>query len=207
MKKLPDKKIQSLIEVAYELRDREFKSAFSWVDPKSSWLREKVARAVLGMTNIKYGGNIILGIKEDTNGENKKMVLERLTEDQLESFGDYDAIKGFIDGFSYLDTNFDMGWGKYEKKRYVVLTVAEFYKIPMICKKDGQHKGVLRKDDIYVRSRKGPYSTIRTTELELREIIKMAADKERVELRGRGYVKTGKLTTEQFYKQQIKDLE
>lgn len=140
MKKLPDKKIQSLIEVAYELRDREFKSAFSWADPKSSWLREKVARAVLGMTNIKYGGNIIIGIKEDTNGENKKMVLEGLTENQLEGFGDYDAIKGFIDGFSYLDTNFDMGWGEYEKKRYVVLTVAEFYEIPVICKKDGQHK-------------------------------------------------------------------
>lgn len=68
-------------------------------------------------------------------------------------------------------------------------------------------QGILRKDDIYVRSKKGPYSTIRATELELREIIKMAADKERIELRARGYVKTGELTTEQFYKQQIKDLE
>ena len=207
MKKLSDKKIQSLIEVAYELRDREFKSPFSWTDTKSSWLKEKVARAVLGMTNIKYGGNIVVGVREDTNGKNKKMVLQGLDECQFESFGDYDAIKGFIDGFSYSDTNFDMGWGVYEKKRYVILTVAEFYEIPVICKKDGQYRDILKKNDIYVRSKKGPYSTIRATELELREIIKMAADKERVELRDRGYLKTGELTTEQFYKQQIKDLE
>jgi len=207
MKKLSDKKIQSLIEVAYELRDREFKSAFSWIAPKSSWLREKITRAVLGMTNLKYGGNIIIGIGEDTSGENKKLVLEGLTSSQLGSFGDYDAIKGFIDGFSYSDTNFDIGWGEYEKKRYVVFTVAEFYEIPAICKKNGQHKGVLQKEDIYARSKKGLYSTIKATELELREIIKMAADKEREALRERGYVKTGELTAEQFYKRQIKDLE
>lgn len=204
MKKLSDQQIKTLLEVAYELRNREFKSPFSWADSRSSWLKEKVTRAILGMTNTKSGGNIIIGVEED---KNKRLILKGLTDNQLQSFEDYDGIKGFVDGFSYSDTIFNMAWGEYQKGKYVVVTVQEFYDVPLICKKDGQHKGILCKDDIYVRSKKAPYSTIRATELELREIVKMAADKERVELTQRGWVKSGELTTEEFYKKQIKDLD
>jgi hypothetical protein len=203
MNKLTPEQINSLLEAGYELRALEFKSPFSWIDPASRWLKEKVTRAILGMTNTRFGGQIVVGIEEGKNGE---LVFKGLTEDELKSFEDYDRVKGYVDGFSYNDTNFDLAWGELQGKKYVVFTVQEFYEIPAICKDDGQEKDVLKRHQIYVRSKKAPYSTIPATETELREIIHMAVDKEKAELASRGWVKEGAQTPEQYYKEKIKDL-
>lgn len=205
MNKIDPKKLVSLLEVAYELRNREFKSPFSWADPSQGalWLREKITRTVLGMTNTPFGGDVVIGVEED---EKKGLRLVGLTDDQLKSFQDYDGIKGFIDGFSSLATNFDIYWGDYKSQNYVVLTIQEFDEMPVVCRKNGQSSGVMTKDDIYSRSKKAPYSTIKATDLEIREIVRMAADKEKSQLSGRGWKKAELVRPAQFYKEQIKDL-
>lgn len=204
MNKLDDKQIASLLEAGYELRNREFKSPFLWTDIKSRWLKEMVVKAVLGMTNIRFGGQIIIGVKEESN---KSLVLEGMTDIQLSSFDDYDGIKGCIDGFSYTNTNFDISYGELQNKKFVVITVQEFDEIPAICKKDGQEKGTLKIHTIYSRSKKAPYSTIPVTDVELREIIQMAVDKEKGSLRARGWEHKGTISPEDYYKNKIKDLD
>ena len=89
MNKLTEEQMAALLEAGYELRNREFKSPFLWPDINSRWLKEKVARAVLGMTNTRSGGQIIIGIEE---GKKKELIPSGLTNDQLNSFENYDGI-------------------------------------------------------------------------------------------------------------------
>lgn len=205
MNKIDQKKLDSLLEVAYELRNREFKPPFSWADPPQGvlWLREKIARTILGMTNTPFGGDLIVGVEE---GDKKGLSLTGVSDAQLESFQDFDGIKGFIDGFSSLATNFDIYWGEHKGQKYVVFTIQEFDEMPIVCRKNGQLAGVLTKDDIYARSKKAPYSTIKATDLEIREIVRMAADKEKSQLTGRGWKKADLLNPSQYYKKQVEDL-
>lgn len=203
MKKLSNDQMAQMLEAGYELRYLEYKPPFGWNDSNSTWVKEKITRAVLAMTNIKYGGQIVIGIQET---KEKEVKLTGLTDKQLRTFEDFDGIKGFIDGFSCTNTDFDIEWGEHNGSNFIVFTVQEFTEIPAICRKDGHTAGTLRKDDIYVRSKRAPYSSIRATEAELREIIKMAVDKEKVDLKSRGYVKKSIVSPEEFYKKQIKDL-
>ena len=204
MNKLTDEQMAALLEAGYELRNREFKSPFLWSDINSRWLKERVARAVLGMTNTRSGGQIIIGVEE---GKKKELIPRGLTDNQSDSFKDYDGIKGYIDGFSHTETTFDISWGELQNNKYVVFTIQEFYEIPAICKKDGQEKDVLKKDVIYARSKKAPYGTIPVTDIELREIIHMAVDKEKYDLKTRGWIRKGGVSPEDFYKSKVKDID
>lgn len=207
MNKYTENRMAELLETGYELRSLEFKSPFLWSDIKSRWLKENVVKAVLGMTNTRDGGEIIIGIEEIKKGKNKELKPVGLTDNEFNSFKDYDAIKGYIDGFSYTETNFDISWGKFEKNKYIIFTVRDFDEIPAICKKDSQEKDVLKKNVIYTRSKKAPYSTIPTTDIELREIIHMAVDKEKSELKKRGWIRKSEISPEDFYKNKIKDID
>lgn len=204
MNKLTDEQMVALLEAGYELRNREFKSPFLWSDINSRWLKERVVRAVLGMTNTRFSGQIIIGIEE---GKQKELILRGLTDNQLNSFKNYDSIKGYIDGFSHTETNFDISWGESQSKKYVVFTIQEFYEIPAICKKDSLEKDVLKKAVIYARSKKAPYSTIPVTDIELREIIHMAVDKVKNDLKLRGWTKKDEILPEDFYKSKVKDID
>lgn len=203
MKKLLDEQIAQLLEAGYELRNIEHKPPFDWNDEKSQWVIEKVIRAILAMTNTRYGGQIIIGIEVS---DDRSVNLKGVTDEQLESFDDFDGVKGIIDGYSFTNTDFDISWGVHESKKYVVFTVQEFSEMPVICRKNGNSRGVLTVYDIYARSKKAPYGSIKATDAELREIIHMAVDKEKSNLKSREWVKKSTITPEDFYNKQIKDL-
>lgn len=205
MNNLNEEQMAALLEAGYELRNREFKPPFLWSDENSKWLKEKVVRAVLGMTNTRSSGQIIIGVEEDK--KNNKLILQGLTDEQLNSFKDYDGIKGYIDGFTHSETNFDISSGESQNKKFVIFTIQEFLEIPTICKKDGQERDILKKNFIYTRSKKAPYSTIHATDIELREIIHMAVDKEKHDLKTRGWIKKDDVLPEAFYKSKIKDID
>lgn len=170
-----------LLEASSELREIEYKSPFNWAS--DTWLKECVIRAILGMTNTFSGGRIVVGVTE--NQSTRKFELTGVTAEQLESFDNYDSIKSTVDGFSTIQTNFDIDKCIHEDKTYVVITVREFPDVPTLCRKDGS-TDKLKKDDMYVRSKKAQYSTTRVSELELREIVNMAVDKQTEDLQRRG---------------------
>ena len=204
MQILPDDEFRRLIEAGYESTRIEFKSPFSWKDDESLWLREKVIQTVLGLANTGDGGDIILGIETE---DNKNIKLVGLDEGQLNSFS-YDLLKGAVDSFASPCVNFDISEGHYDNKRFIVIRVSEFEDIPIICKRDGQHKDlILRRGDIYCRSQSGPPGTIRATETEMREILELAIDKGMKKLTKRGYVPKETEDIKNLFDQQIKDLE
>lgn len=203
MKQLSEEQITQFLEAGYELRNKEYKPPFRWDDGKSKWAREKVIRAILAITNTRYGGQVMVGIEVK---DDRTITLKGVTDEQLKSFDDMDGIKGVVDGFSFTNTDFDISWGEHEGKKYVVFTIQEFAEIPAICRKNGNSKGVLTAFDIYARSKKAPYGSIKATDTELREMIHMAVDKEKIDLKSRGWTKKSGVSPEDFYKQQIKDL-
>lgn len=203
MKKLSEGQVAEMFEAGYELRNTEHKPPFDWNDNKSDWFKEKIVRAILAMTNTRYGGQVIIGVEVSND---RSILLKGVTDQQLKSFNDFDKIKGSVDGYSFTNTDFDISWGELKGKKYVVITIREFSEIPAICRKNGDSKGILTIYDIYARSKKAPYGSIKATDLELREIIHMAADKEKSDLKSRDWVKKSTASPEEFYKKQIKDL-
>lgn len=155
------------------------------------------------MTNTRSGGQIVIGVETK---DDKSINLKGVTDKELKSFEDFDGIKGEADGFSFTNTDFDINWGSHKNKKYVVLTTHEFSEIPAICRKNGETKGILIIHDIYARSKKAPYSSIKATDAELREMMHMAVDKEKTDLKSRGLVSKSTISPEEFYKKQIKDL-
>lgn len=204
---MTDEEISLLLEGAdSERRGLEFKEAFSWSDnDANAWIREKSIRAILGLTNIPTGGRLVIGVKE----ENGKPRITGLTSDQLSSFEAFDSIKGVVDGFSSVGTSFEILCGEYKSQDNCIHTVAvfavnEFDEYPAVCKKNGQSSGTLVKDDIYTRAKIGAAATIKATDAELREMIRMAADKEKISLTKRGYTRD---QANSVYDEQIEDLE
>lgn len=203
MKQLDKEQIAQLLEAGYELRNTEYKPPFGWNGDQADWIKEKVVRAILAMTNIRYGGRVVIGVEVK---EDRSINLMGVTDNQLRSFEDFDNVKGVVDGFSFTNTDFDINWGEHENKKYIIFTVQEFSEIPAICRKNGGSHGILTAYDIYSRSKKAPYGSIKATEAELREIINMAVDKEKANLKSRGWVKKPAVSPDEFYKKQIKDL-
>jgi predicted HTH transcriptional regulator len=187
MRNLSTESFKALVEAGHETRNIEFKPAFEWDGPASSWLRDKVIRAVLGMSNTRDGGTIIVGIKEDSKGI---PISEGVSEAQRATFERYDDIKGVIDGYGG-GIEFDIAEAKHDGKQFVVITVGEFRLAPIICRKDGQEhsdgKRLLVRGEVYARAKSGTDSTIRATEVEMQEIIELAIDKGRRNLTERGW--------------------
>ena len=134
MKKLSEEQMAQLLEAGYELRNIEHKPPFAWNGERSQWVMEKIIRAILAMTNTRYGGQIIIGIEV---GDDRSVNLKGVTDEQLKSFDDFDGVKGVVDGYSFTNTDFDISLGAHESKKFVVFTIQEFSEIPAICRKNG----------------------------------------------------------------------
>ena len=175
MRRLSNEEFLKLVEAGNETPNREFKSPFSWKNRQTWRLKEKVIKTILSFANTKDGGDILIGVKDDANAPDR---FCGLSSTQLNSFSDYDSLKGIIDGFASPTVRFDVVEGHILAKKFVVIHVSEFDDIPVICRKDGGDRGaILRKGDIYARSKSGQPSTVKVTDLELREIIEMAVTK------------------------------
>jgi len=198
MKTLSDEEFQRIIEAGYETRNLEFKPPFSWNDKEKLWFREKVIQTILGMSNTQDGGNIVIGVSEKDN----QLEFVGITEDQLATFI-YDDIKGVVDGFASSSSSFDIAQASYEDNSYLVIGVSEFEEMPIICKNDGykdsQGNYLLRRGNIYSRSRSGQAGT--KPETEMREIIEIAVDKNQRRLLRRGWTYPIEEDNELFAKQ------
>lgn len=202
MNKISEEQLGSFIEAGHETRNLEYKPGFAWNQNGNEWLTEKIIQTILAMTNTPSGGYVILGIEE----KDDKYNLKGVSDEHLKTYSDFDRIKGQIDGFTYSSTEFDLSWGEYQGNKFVVFAIQEFYEWPVVCRHNGKKVDLLRKDDIYARSRRSPYGSIRATELELREIIKLAIKKEKVERGQQGWIQRPEVNAESFYKRQVKDL-
>jgi predicted HTH transcriptional regulator len=200
---MKDDDLERLLEGGHELRSLEFKPPFLWATDHDHWIRERIVRAILAMSNTRNGGNVVVGI---TQKDDETPEIAGLAADQLASFERLDAIKGHVDGFSHLPTAFSIKQGSSQGKELVVFAVTEFEQIPLICRRNGQDGTTLRDGDVYVRSAKAPFSSMRATHIEMIEIVEMAADKNASRLRRRGWRLGPELDLDSAYNERIRDL-
>lgn len=132
-------------------------------------LFEKVARAVLAMTNRRDGGVVIVGVDDERN----EAVLTGLTPEQLASW-EPDAVRDRLAGYADPAVDVEVEAVRHDGRDYVVITVREFADVPVICRRDGD---CVREGGLYVRTRRKPESVEVPRQAEMRDLIDLATEK------------------------------
>jgi predicted HTH transcriptional regulator len=154
----------------------------SSVEFKGPGLREKpffakVVRAVLGMSNHRDGGSVVLGVEEDKSAG--KLVAVGMTPEQLASWT-YDQTADGVAAYADPSVAFTREVVSLEGRPFLVLTVAEFSEVPVICKKGyatPETNVILREGACYVRPRRKPETVEVGTSADMRDLIELATAK------------------------------
>lgn len=144
------------------------------------YLRAKVARAIMGMSNRRDGGIVIIGI-EDRNSQLHPVGLS--PQDAI-SWRNYDHVASALASYMSPPASFRLYMHEVAGKEFALLEVSEFADVPIICKKgyarnhaSGHSEVVLREGAIYIRGRLKP-ETVETSSLErMRELLDLAVEK------------------------------
>lgn len=155
------------IKYPNEERHLEFKDNVKW----DGDFRAKIAKSIMALANLKDGGWIVLGKHEKTD---HTFELVGLTDDNCDSY-DPDEIKAYVYARTDPPVNFVVHKKEHDGKKYVLIQVEEFEKMPIICKKSCGE--IIHNGTIYVRSKGKPESIPVPTNAEMREIIDIAIDK------------------------------
>ncbi len=153
-----------LVEVPSETRVVEYKGPLAWRDAR--W---KVVRAALALANVDTGGSIVIGVAELTRGTFDPIGLPP---EQAQTFAN-DEISRLVNEYASPAISLSTEIGAVNSKIFVVISIAPFDQIPIVCKKDGEN---LAKGTIYTRATAMNESVAVPGESEMREIIDRATD-------------------------------
>jgi len=130
---------------------------------------KSLAKDILAMSNVQGGGNIAIGIEDDSFVRHGVTALQKATykidemKDQMAPYADPHVnfrLESLIDD---------------ENKEYIIITVLPFEEIPVICRKDGHD---IKAGTIYHRNRSGRVQSARVSNsYDMRDIITNAAVK------------------------------
>lgn len=191
---------QELIQLGKEGRSLEFKGSTPW---SVAEFKAKITKSILAFSNVRDGGRIILGAHE---GDNDTFEFVGMEDADLQTWN-YDEVKSFVSEYADPFVEFSLERVVLQEKTFIVITVSEFFELPVICKRDGSAR--LRRGAIYTRTYRMPESAEVPTQTELREIIDLAMEKRlRVFLRTASHVglasASGQADAERF-DQQLRD--
>ena len=162
-----DEDFIKIMGLNHELNGVEFKSPGPMSNRR---LVMQVIKAILGMSNRRDGGKIIIGV-----GDNQG-VLNPIGLTPLElSEWTPDAVADQVANYADPNATFTLGKREYEGNSYVVLTVEEFSDVPVLCKRD--YGDVLRAGACYVRPRRKPETTEIPTQADMRDLLDLAIEK------------------------------
>lgn len=175
---MTEQEFEEILGLGHEINGVEFKGPGIRSD-KPFFAR--VVRAILGMANRRDGGLVIIGVEENNIGE-YKLEPVGLTDEQLATWSNYDALSGAVNQYARPSVSFDLEAPfLYNSMRFVVIEVNEFDQIPILCSKDSGTRistdQILRKGACYVRSRHKPETSEIPSEEEMRELLELATDK------------------------------
>jgi len=172
-----NKELEDITYYGKEERNIEYKSSFNWRSENK--LKVKVVQTILGMSNIRDGGYIIIGVKEkdnifDPNG---------MKDEDFKSFK-FDDVLDYSNKYAepYIELDFNPFNDKKNNKKFIVIKVKEFYELPVICKKD--YPKILERGAIYTRTKGGKHETCKVkSQNEMREILKLSLEKSKEEFK------------------------
>jgi len=196
---MTQEELKTYIEAGKESRHLEYKRSKSWNDPN---FKATITKSILGMSNIKDGGTIVIGMDKQEDGS---YVPEGVQLEHLKAFSDEDSIKKYVANFADPCVDFDVEISKYQNNDFVIIIVREFEELPVICKADGLKN--LRKGAIYTRTKRHPETAEVPSQTEMREIVELAIDKGMRKLSERGYILRGQKNSEKLFSEELSDFD
>jgi len=174
-----DINISKILAVPDEGRGIEFKESFSWalnIDGlQSNNKAQEVIRSILGMSNIKDGGKIFIGVRQGKDPTEPKFVSKGMNENDLNTY-DQDLIFEQVRNFGKPEPQFQILNMEYEGKYFILFNVQSFLFAPIICY-NYKHLNRLEMSALYIRTFK-PETKKVTEVVEMREIVELAIEKE-----------------------------
>jgi predicted HTH transcriptional regulator len=149
-----------------EERNLEFKERLDWSKSEG---RNNLIKAALAMSNIRDGGVIVLGVRNDGTPVG-------LSAKEAVVF-DHDALAPVINEYAEPYTRLVVTSGHDPDdggRWFVVIQIQEFHEYPVICKRDGTD---LRRGALYTRSTKMNASAEVASVAEMKEILDLAVEK------------------------------
>ena len=162
-----DEDFIKIMGLDHELNGVEFKSPGPMSNRR---LVMQVIKAILGMSNRRDGGKIIIGVGDNQGALNPI----GLTPLELSEWTP-DAVADQVANYADPNATFTLEKREYEGNSYVVLTVEEFSDVPVLCKRD--YGDVLRAGACYVRPRRKPETTEIPTQADMRDLLDLAIEK------------------------------
>ncbi|MFQ5862792.1 MAG: helix-turn-helix domain-containing protein [Candidatus Brocadiales bacterium] len=167
--------IKGILDAPSESRAVEFKPSIPWNDINHQQQLQEIVKSILGMSNIKDGGKIILGVKQNPD---KTFEATGVRREHLETY-DQEKIYQDVRNFGEPAPRLEIKSMKYSGKFFIVFLVQEFLYSPIICCRNGRNLGSepLVRGALYIRTH-APGTKRVDNETEMREIINLAIDKE-----------------------------
>jgi len=138
---------------------------------KEDRFKAEITKTVLGMTNIRDGGWIVIGKEQRSDGTFENVGMSQSDYALYDSDNIKDFVKEYADPYVVLSVQKPV----HDQKRFVVIRVQEFDETPIICKRGWGN--ILHRGKIYTRSRGKPETIEVPSHTEMQEIIDMAVDK------------------------------
>jgi predicted HTH transcriptional regulator len=179
--------IEEIIKHPREERNIEFKESVAWEDIH---FKAKITKSILGMANLRDGGWIIIGKRRNNDGsyESKGMIPDHF------ATYDSDLMQDFVRDYADPPIEIVLHKIEVESKQFIAIRVEEFERIPILCKRSCAE--VIHRGKMYTRSKSKPETIEVPSEIEMREIIELATDKNITSFRVRA-ARLGMLTIEQ----------
>jgi hypothetical protein len=169
---MPDEFVD-LLNLGDEMRSLEYKAA-----ARFDQISRILTKAILGMSNMRDGGSIIIGLSERDDRTGFDRV--GLTQDEVATYQP-DNVKDMVDRYADPSCEFQVQQKEHEEITYIWLVVAEFREEPVLCKRewhDPDNPGTppfLKRGALYTRALGGRPRTVEVSTVEeMREILRIA---------------------------------
>ncbi len=171
--------LPELILHGHEERNLEYKRSTPW----EGAFKEKLCRSIMGMANLRDGGTIVIGVREEEDGSFNPLGM---THDHARTY-DHDALAAFVSNYAAPSVEFDVRKRSLsmddEEREFIVIQVREFTEVPIVCRQSGSEH--LSEGALYTRKRRVHEAAPVASEAEMREIIELAVDKQLRKFRAR----------------------
>jgi predicted HTH transcriptional regulator len=162
---------QAALDRLQEFPSVDFKESAAW-----DALRWRIVRTALGMGNLRDGGIVIIGVRE----QGRTWGPTGISDADMATY-DPDVVQDQVGRHVSPGVSLDLVLHTHQdKKRYLVIAVHEFADTPLVCKRDGGPGNRLEvtAGAVYVRPTTGRARTTKvTTAEEMHELLELAAEK------------------------------
>lgn len=170
-----DIRIKGILDAPQESRAVELKPSLPWKNVERQIQIQDIIKSILGMSNVRDGGRIILGVRQNLD---RTFTVEGMKEENLKTY-DAENIYQDVRKFGKPEPRFEVKNMKDNDKFFIVFVVQNFLYSPVICNKNGKNIGTepLIRGALYIRTHK-PETKKVDNQTEMREIIELAIEKE-----------------------------